>query len=98
MSSIGYSQEVGRAGRDGKASKCVLFLFAGDRSILENFARGNTPSRASVRAFVTRVCIDAKVQGVKVGGVLIVNTFQYAKDYDIRVRCPLPQLKLRNFR
>ncbi|KAG8972658.1 hypothetical protein FRC05_009669 [Tulasnella sp. 425] len=76
--------EVGRAGRDGKISQCVLFLFPGDRRILENFARGNTPSRASVRAFVTRLCIDAKVQEVKAGGVLIVNMHQYAKDYDIR--------------
>ncbi|KAG8919870.1 hypothetical protein FRC00_010810, partial [Tulasnella sp. 408] len=79
-----YSQEVGRAGRDGKTSQCVLFLLAGDRSILENFARGNTPSRESVRAFVARVCNDSKAQHVKPGDILVVNTNQYAKEYDIR--------------
>ncbi|KAG8986093.1 hypothetical protein FRB90_004232 [Tulasnella sp. 427] len=80
----GYSQEVGRAGRDGKPSKCLMFAYAGDRCVLENFARGNTPSKESVRKFVARVCIDANVQDVKAGGVLMVNMFQYAKDYDIR--------------
>ena len=47
-----YAQEIGRAGRDGKAAVCQTFLQAGDRSVLENFAFGDMPSSESIVAFV----------------------------------------------
>lgn len=43
-----YAQEVGRAGRDGLPAICETLLSAGDRTVLENFAYGDTPSRYSV--------------------------------------------------
>lgn len=43
-----YAQEIGRAGRDGDDSVCELILQPGDRTVLENFTFGDTPSRHSV--------------------------------------------------
>ncbi|ELU44519.1 ATP-dependent DNA helicase recQ [Rhizoctonia solani AG-1 IA] len=48
-----YSQEVGRAGRDGKPSVCTLFLCAADIPILENFARGDTISPNNILLWLT---------------------------------------------
>ncbi len=45
-----YSQEIGRAGRDGEHAVCELFATAGDRLILENFIYGDTPSLENIRA------------------------------------------------
>lgn len=50
-----YSQEIGRAGRDGKISVCSLL---GDRSgvpILENFAYGDTPEKKGIRVLLEKI-------------------------------------------
>src|SRR5439155_19520791 len=39
-----YSQEIGRAGRDGEESICELFVCPDDVPTLENFAYGDTPT------------------------------------------------------
>ena len=43
-----YSQEIGRAGRDGLPAVCEMLLCLDDLNPLENFAFGDTPSRAAV--------------------------------------------------
>src|SRR4029453_13168986 len=43
-----YSQEIGRAGRDGLPSTVELFACADDVPTLENFAHGDMPPRSSV--------------------------------------------------
>ena len=40
-----YSQEIGRAGRDGAPGICELFACRDDVPTLENFAYGDTPTR-----------------------------------------------------
>jgi ATP-dependent DNA helicase RecQ len=47
-----YSQEIGRAGRDGAPSIVELFACGADVPTLENFAYGDTPTRAAVTAVV----------------------------------------------
>ena len=47
-----YSQEIGRAGRDGEVSRCELLLNPDDRIVLENFSYGDTPTRASILKFI----------------------------------------------
>ena len=44
-----FSQEVGRAGRDGAPSTCELLACADDVVTLENFAYGDTPTPEAVR-------------------------------------------------
>lgn len=50
-----YAQEIGRAGRDGKDSVCELLLAPEDRTILENFTYGDTPSRHSVGRLIDMI-------------------------------------------
>src|SRR4051794_25082398 len=50
-----YSQEIGRAGRDGKESICDLFACPDDVPVLENFAYGDTPTRAALTSLLTEL-------------------------------------------
>ncbi len=50
-----YSQEIGRAGRDGLPSTVEILACADDVSVLENFAYGDTPSQESVESLVKAV-------------------------------------------
>lgn len=50
-----YSQEIGRAGRDGQESACELFASADDLVVLENFSYGDTPSPEAVAGMVRHV-------------------------------------------
>ncbi len=43
-----YSQEIGRAGRDGEPSICELFACRDDVPTLENFAFGDTPTPEAI--------------------------------------------------
>ena len=40
-----YYQEAGRAGRDGKDSKCILFFCPGDRRLQEHFMEESAPNK-----------------------------------------------------
>jgi ATP-dependent DNA helicase RecQ len=50
-----YSQEIGRAGRDGLPSTCEMFVCPDDLNTLENFVYGDTPEPASVEELVREV-------------------------------------------
>jgi ATP-dependent DNA helicase RecQ len=50
-----YSQEIGRAGRDGNESICELFACPDDVPTLENFAYGDTPTREALGGLLTEV-------------------------------------------
>ena len=47
-----YAQEIGRAGRDNDQATCEILLSVDDRTVLENFAYGDTPSRHGVGRLV----------------------------------------------
>jgi len=50
-----YSQEIGRAGRDGIAGICELLACADDVPTLENFAFGDTPTREALAGLAGEV-------------------------------------------
>ena len=50
-----YSQEVGRAGRDGLPSQLELFACPDDVPTLENFAYGDTPTESALHGLIQEI-------------------------------------------
>src|SRR6266511_4059404 len=71
-----YSQEIGRAGRDGQRSIVELFACPIDVPTLENFAYGDTPTRAALGALV-RELLD-------LGSAFDVSVADLSSRHDIR--------------
>ncbi|GAA5905430.1 hypothetical protein JCM8208_004276 [Rhodotorula glutinis] len=74
-----YSQEVGRAGRDGLASTCLMLPSSSDMPILESFARANTPSRKSVKEWLDVVFLST----VEADGTMSANPYEQSQTFDI---------------
>ena len=47
-----YSQEIGRAGRDGLPSRCLMLAGRDHIEVLENFVYGDTPERHAIRRVI----------------------------------------------
>lgn len=71
-----YSQEIGRAGRDGVTSTVEMLACSSDVPVLENFAYGDTPSRHSLLAFLEEI-LTGPVE-------FDVNMIQLSNRHDIR--------------
>lgn len=50
-----YSQEIGRAGRDGLPSDCVMLADASGFQLLENFVYGDTPELAAIERVLQQI-------------------------------------------
>lgn len=72
-----YSQEVGRAGRDGLRSECYMFLCATDLPILEGFARGDTCAKRDIELWISEVATKEPASD----GTLDFNLYKQAKEY-----------------
>jgi len=74
-----YSQEIGRAGRDGLESVVEVLACAVDVPILENFAYGDTPSEESIRSLV------ATVLGWSIDEPVPVSNYDLSQRFDMRI-------------
>lgn len=86
-----YSQEIGRAGRDGKESLCELLACGDDVTVLENFTYGDTPEPTNVADLVQQLVANQ--------GDFDVSQYDLSRKYDVRplvVNTLLTYLELAN--
>ncbi|MGR5239124.1 RecQ family ATP-dependent DNA helicase [Vibrio alfacsensis] len=50
-----YAQEIGRAGRDGQRSECILLGNTSGLTVLENFVYGDTPEPTSIHYILDQI-------------------------------------------
>ena len=72
-----YSQEIGRAGRDGLESVCEMLVCRDDVVVLENFSYGDTPTAEAVREFVEDVFGR--------GDQFVVSIHELSQRHDMRI-------------
>ena len=73
-----YSQEIGRAGRDGKNSLCEILANRDSVNILENFIYGDSPEKKSIYKLL-------KLLKDNVGSVWEVKPVSLSNDLNIRL-------------
>jgi len=79
-----YSQQIGRAGRDGNKSHCMLYICRDDFYLRENFARGDVPSKQSLQDLLSEI-FDSKNQNLTIGEHFNTNHYQQSKEHDLRL-------------
>ena len=87
-----FSQEIGRAGRDGEISICEMFVCLDDVCTLENFAYGDTPSRNATRDLVKEI--------FSFSGQFDLSLYELSRRHDIRqlvARTLLVQMELNGY-
>ncbi|PRQ01072.1 ATP-dependent DNA helicase RecQ [Enhygromyxa salina] len=85
-----YSQEIGRAGRDGAPSTCEILACVDDLVVLENFVYGDTPTLAAIAGLIAHLFAQ--------GEQFDVALTTLSRAYDVRVlvlRTLLTYLELR---
>jgi len=71
-----YTQEIGRAGRDGETAHCELLACRDDLRVLANFTYGDTPQADALRS-ILRLLLDQS-------GEFDISIYELSRAHDIR--------------
>ncbi|MGR2737328.1 RecQ family ATP-dependent DNA helicase [Billgrantia sp. Q4P2] len=90
-----YSQEIGRAGRDGQTSDCLMLAGRDHVNVLENFVYGDTPEPDGIRRVIDEL-IEAARGGTTRQWELVLNSLsQHSNIRPLPLKTLLVQLELR---
>jgi superfamily II DNA helicase RecQ len=79
-----YSQQIGRAGRDGLPSNCIFYLCPDDTHQRDVFIYGDLPSKESMCLLMKEIFCPENV-ALKIGESFSVSQYAQSRGYDIRV-------------
>ncbi len=71
-----YTQEIGRAGRDGKPAVCELLGNGRDLTVLENFSYGDTPDDGAIRELTAMI--------LRQPDLFAISIYELSREYDMR--------------
>jgi ATP-dependent DNA helicase RecQ len=71
-----YTQEIGRAGRDGETSICELFACKDDMVVLQNFSYGDTPTVQGIKSLLNDIFAR--------GDPFDISIYELTSTHDIR--------------
>lgn len=71
-----YSQEIGRAGRDGLSAHCEMFCCADDLTVLQNFIHSDVPDPQALAGLLDRI--------LRQGPRFDLSTYDLSSSCDIR--------------
>ncbi|HSP58954.1 MAG TPA: RecQ family ATP-dependent DNA helicase [Halomonas sp.] len=90
-----YSQEIGRAGRDGLPASCLMLAGRDHLTVLENFVYGDTPEPHGIRHVIDELIASSKGGAESQWELLLNRLSQQSNIRPLPFKTLLVQLELR---